>query len=217
MCAEGTDSFLLVLFLNYQTGNSTWEFGIEELPMVSFMFVCVMCARSTAGNRTNLQAPVCLLVPAGSPGGSPKAQNGKKTLCFAQTMEMQGTDIGEPCLHLYPPSWDGVFISCWIHGVSFCIHWDQLRHKKPRKTQTWVQVKDPHLGMAIFWKHSSSSLSETQFSHFSSKSVKQPPNRCSPWSVGLTQQVSLMWTTSFHSFQYFNTVLLTCSKLNTLK
>lgn len=89
--------------------------------MVSFMFVCVMCARSTAGNRTNLQAPVCLLVPAGSPGGSPKAQNGKKTLCFAQTMEMQGTDIGEPLSSSVPPQlgWSIYFL---LDSWGFLLH-----------------------------------------------------------------------------------------------
>lgn len=52
---------------------------------------------------------MCLLVPAGSPGDSPKVQNRNKLKCFVQMMEMQGADIGELHLHLYPPSWGGVF------------------------------------------------------------------------------------------------------------
>lgn len=104
--------------------------------MVSVMFVYVTCARSTAGNRTNLQAPVCLLVPAGSPGGSPKVQNGNKTQCFAQIMEMQGTDIGEPCLHLYPPAGMEYLFPVGSMGFPFALTEISYGTRSPATTQT---------------------------------------------------------------------------------
>lgn len=99
-------------------------------------------------------------------------------------------------------------ISSWIHGVSFCLHWDPLWHKKPSNSSDI----SPGLGLSL----RDGNISKTfifcwewnPVLPFVWQRCEVATKQMSCLECWFNPVSSLMWTMSILFFLYFNTMFL---------